>query len=646
MSVYSAKLDSLPATVRGVISSDVTSLADALRDGRHHISIAVGSGGSVASAEYVARCRSTLGFAPTLVRTPLELAVEERPLSEMIVWLFTAGGDNPDIVSALSLAIARDVPHVHIVTTTSSSRLLDEARKSVNVSIHVLPVTEAKDGFLATHSVVATTAALLRAADQTATLPIGKALDAAILTSAEERLSAIRRQSMQKWFSAMTADHTLIILADPRLTPAAVTIETSAWETALCPVQRADFRNFAHGRHVWLARRAAQTHVLGLTGSDTFDSWSDIDKVIPPTISRLQMPYGNCGRFQNFLAVLDALVVVEAIGTACGVDPARPGVGEFARAMYEARSLNRLVSRLTPAVRQKQLAGLLRDDPNQCDVDLVEHEARFRARFNDAVFPAVVLDYDGTVVSTEGRYGPPRADVIAELLRLLDGGVVISFATGRGGSAGEWLRQHVPQRYHSSILIGYYNGAYLRPLNVDIVHDPVPTHPAIARATAWLRSRPDLFVAGKIDGVKESGVQVTIQLASLADPSRLRLAFRGAFTADRSVVLSESRHSVDICLRDTCKSAVVRATRDRLADPDAPILCIGDRGGRSGNDFVLLGEPHGVSVDEVCDRPSACWSFFGVEVTGPDALVRILRALVVVPHKGAQLLMSGLALGE
>src|SRR5207249_1115932 len=55
---------------------------------------------------------------------------------------------------------------------------------------------------------------------------------------------------------------TLVILFSPAIQAAALDIESKFSEAALGTTQLADFRNFAHGRHNWLAKRGDSTAVL------------------------------------------------------------------------------------------------------------------------------------------------------------------------------------------------------------------------------------------------------------------------------------------------------------------------------------------------------------------------------------------------
>lgn len=57
------------------------------------------------------------------------------------------------------------------------------------------------------------------------------------------------------------------------------------------------------------------------------------------------------------------------------------------------------------------------------------------------------------------------------------------------------------------------------------------------------------------------------------------------------------------------------------------ILCIGDSGDPTGNDYALLGLPFGLSVDQVCCRTDVGWALLGGTVKGPAAVARVLKAL-------------------
>ncbi|RWB92997.1 MAG: hypothetical protein EOQ56_35890 [Mesorhizobium sp.] len=64
----------------------------------------------------------------------------------------------------------------------------------------------------------------------------------------------------------------------------------------------------------------------------------------------------------------------------------------------------------------------------------------FRSRLQSAIFGAVVLDYDGTIVDTRNPFNLARQDVTSELARILGLGCHLAIATGRGVSVRKDLR--------------------------------------------------------------------------------------------------------------------------------------------------------------------------------------------------------------
>ncbi len=624
MQVFSTKLDDIRETLRLGLSSDVNSLSVALLSGASGLGMAVGSGGSTISAEYLRVCRNTLGSSPTLVQTPMEFVLGLEELSQAQVYLFSAGGNNPDILAAHDAAVVRSADAIHVVTNNAASELARRCAASQKSFLHVLPVADPKDGFLATHSLMSTVAALLTASDRVSNHAIDGTLADRYLFDADEILARQSRQSLTQTFASLRRSDTILLLHDPRLMPVGLLIETSVWEAGLCGVQRTDHRNFAHGRHVWLEKRPAETMLISLAGAETRAIWKNIDRSVPSDIRRFSIDLGNCGRFQNAIGILRALTIVEALGRATGIDPGKPGAGPFAKNIYESPGLEKLAEELPAAVRHKRASMLSCDDPDSGNVDLLQSLAALKARFMSGTFAGVVLDYDGTIVSAEGRYDSPGAEIVAELNRLLDEGVRLAIATGRGGSAGEQLRNVIPNTHHAKILVGYYNGAYIRSLDIDIRSDPPPADAVITQVIAWLDRNPNLFKKHKF---RKSAVQAAIEISDLKDVVEFQRRLFSEFGDAADVRMSRSAHTVDICLKRTCKTAVVNALAYLVDAPAESILCIGDRGEPFGNDYAMLGMPYGISVDQVCGRPDVCWSFFGRSKTGPRALLHILRAL-------------------
>lgn len=622
---FSAKLDALPATLDLLGGYDPSLLASALTQGAGRHALAIGSGGSVIAAEYLARCRDTLGLGPTTVQTPMQAVLELHGLMNSDVWLFSAGGDNPDVVAAAQAALDRHCARLHLITRNSKSAAGEIVSRGGG-TIHVVPVADPKDGYLATHSLLSSTTALLMASDLASCDSRGgnaliRNLSAQIATSR----SLLARSNALDLLGSVRRSDTLVLAADPLLRPLSVLLDTSIWETSLCPVQTTDFRNLAHGRHAWFHHRAEETFILALTGTNSRSTWSAIDAVLPPSIRRLSFDHGSCGRLESALSLIEGLSLVEALGSGLGVDPGKPGIGEFGRSIYEDRSLADLAAQMPANVRHKR-AAMARSDTTgvECDSLVAIRRSRLETLSN-ADIGGAVFDYDGTIVSTKGRYSSPAPAIVDELVRLHHAGLAIGVATGRGGSVGEELRRILPSDIVGSVLVGYYNGGRVRTADLDIEKEFSQPDPAIQEAAVWLRNRGDLFVDPEF---KTRDVQITINKDALRHPYRFPLDLSACpALASGRVRITSSGHSYDIVPAASNKLTVVEAMRVTLR-PGAEILCFGDSGSRAGNDHVFLAHPFGISVGDVCGAPDGCWSLFGVSPAGPEALLKVLRALV------------------
>lgn len=626
-SIFSTKLDALAETVEIVKDTDLSSLTRALRLGGKKVAYAVGSGGSIISAQFFASCRSDLFNRPTIAETPMEFVMDDRDLADSQVWLFSGRGENADAHAAAMSALTRGCLDIQIVTSNARASVFNQLPHRA-YRRHVLGTADEKDGFLSTHSLIAVIAALLQSVHhllygmQEAYSPLTDFINELRLRRLPSRI-----QEYTEAFGRVTASDTVILLADPRLKAAAVALETSLWETGICPVQLTDFRNFAHGRHVWIHKRAAETFVLSLTGRQSSSSWSEIEDNLPQSLRRHQIDYGNTGRLQQASAIIDALMIVEAIGAATDVDPAKPGVGPFARAIYDGFALKTTAGQLSRPVRSK-LRALRKFGTSDVEWDPVAGFQTFSDRLRSARFHGLVLDYDGTVVPTVARLGDPAKELIGELERLMDCGLKLGFATGRGGSVGKKLREAIDERFHSSILVGYYNGGYIRPLDDDIESNPPAEAAAIRQMTIWANERNHLL----LKPVKpDNKVQISISIDDSENSQQFVDDLKHAplvLSKEVSIVFSE--HSVDIGLPGNSKLNVVSALGLSTSSDQSHILCVGDSGALHGNDFDLLGHAHGVSVRDVCHRQDVCWSVFDAIIDGPDALHRILRALTRV----------------
>jgi hypothetical protein len=624
MTRFAEKLDALRDTAALLSGYDLGPLAAAIAATRGRRTIAVGSGGSTVAATFFARCRETLLGEPTVIVSPLEMVVGVGDLVGTCVWIFSAGADNPDTVAAVIAAHARGADRVDLLTRNPSGAAV--AALNADDVLHSVPVADPKDGFLATHSLVSTIGALLVASDLACPDGVGTGLVPVWIGAVAQATSQGARAAHVEALNGLNANHLIILAADTSAATLATLMETSLWEAALCAVQRTDLRNLAHGRHTWLQHRPGASRLFGLVGVDTRCIWSRIIALVPESISVTKVDLGDCGRFRNAVATIDGLGIVEGVGVAVGIDPGRPGIGQFGRSLYADTSLLELANALSKPLRQKRDAVVQRGDPARTEDDLIAADAERRAVICAKPIGAVVMDYDGTIVATDERFSPPRADVLDQLVRLHSADVVIAIATGRGGSAGEALRLVLPASMHEDVIMGYYNGGHVVQLSVDIAAVPPPPVPAIAAIAALLTSHP--LVPAECSW-RDSGIQLTIPTAALADAGALVDALsRCPEVADGQVRITRSAHSVDLIPSTATKLAVVEAARRRLA-ADEEVITIGDSGARGENDCELLSREHGISIGSVCGRHDGSHSLLDRGIDGPQALVKVLSAMVV-----------------
>ncbi len=622
-------LQRLTRTYVWATGHDVSPLADALGRGVGRSLLAVGSGGSLTAADFA--CALHQGHTGRIARTatPLDLLAESAPcLGDLTVMILSAGGRNPDVVGATRSAGTREPRQLLVVCGTNGSPLSDLAR-SYDADVFEFPPPGGKDGFLATNTLVAFALLLYRgyraASGLMSDLPpkLSQLLDGA---EVEDANSAIDEECRRLW-----ERDTLVVLHGPSTRSAALDLESKFTEGALGSVQLADFRNFAHGRHHWLAKRASTSAVLALVAAEDEELAARTLALLP----RNEVPIA-CLRVkqESFIAGIASLVkvmfVVASAGRARGIDPGRPGVPAFGRKLYHLRAFSPRASRSweTAAIERKAGAPI-------ATLEIRGDLAKWRAALNSFVntlritnFGAVVLDFDGTICDRRSRFVGLDAPVAEQLGRLLRSGLVLGIATGRGKSVRKDLTVCLEKRYHHQVWIGYYNGGHVRRLDEDLdsqqlegSDDPLPAVQQALAADAWISAHAKVEARRmQLSVVKCAPVSETVLWESVAQLI--------AAEVPNAVSVVRSSHSVDVLAPGVSKRSLVERVRRELPAERA-ILCIGDRGRWPGNDYSLLQEPCSLSADEVSPDPRTCWNLANPGVRGVSATLRYLRALSV-----------------
>jgi hypothetical protein len=544
--------------------------------------------------------------------------------------IFTAGGGNPDAIGCFRHLVRREVARLGVLCCSADGPILGEAARHPAVDRFLIEPPTGRDGFLATNTLLASTVVLARAFAEAAGRPHGlpgTLNDFFVADAKEDHQATIRRACRP-----LLERNTLVVLHGAAAQPAAIDLESKFVEAALGDIQTADYRNFAHGRHHWLAKRADQTAVLALVSEADRDLAERTLSLLPTDIPVVRMPVGGSGPSAAVGALVRGFYVTAAAGERREIDPGDPGVPAFGRRLYHlnaypaGRRAETEEAVKTVAVERKArtrsvdlaAAGLLTFWSDAYD--------EFVTRLCGARFGGVVFDYDGTLCDTADRVTGLRPDTADRLVRLLEAGVRVGIATGRGKSVGDGLRAKIPEALWERLLVGYYNGACVGPLSDHTLPDVAsPPHEALSALHDTFSRSP---VVGGVADLTVRPLQLTLEVR---DPAAVPIVWRIVLSAchsDGRVRPVLSTHSIDVLAPGVTKLAVVERVAAGLKE-GAAVLCVGDRGEWPGNDYELLRRPLSLSADEPSPEPDAGWNVAPPGVRGAAAAAYYLDRMRV-----------------
>ena len=630
---YAGEMTKLAATFDWAATADLDPLRRAVRTAGLSPLRAVGSGGSLTGAHALAGLHQRYTGHLAAVTTPLE-AVGESLDATVATWLLSAGGGNADILSAAKMLIPREPRQLGVLCGREASPLAQLCRRHPFVDLLLYPPPAGKDGFLATNSLLGFTTLLTRAY----AAEFGSDDDWPDTVAYLKRLLRDTAGALQSWEAdtiPLWTRSTTLVLHGPSTRIGAIDLESKFTEAALGHLQLADYRNFAHGRHHWLAKRGQSSAVVAfVTDADRAIAERTLD-LIPKDVPQARIPFDGGPSAVALASLLAALRITGCVGRTRGIDPGRPGVAEFGRKIYNLRlprtrriaRLPRLTARKAAAIARK--AGVAPGDLGALD-DLGHWRdalTAFLTRLCSARFGGVVLDYDGTVVDTRRRSEPADPEMISELVRFAEAGARIGIATGRGASVRRDLQKRLPRALWPLVLVGYYNGAEITSLDDDGAPNGARrVCDALQSLADALRCQPALSNCARQE---DRPFQITLEATRAMPGKRLwDLAHEAILTTGvHDVAVMSSSHSVDIVAGGVSKLNVVRRLRETVGDE--PILAIGDRGRWPGNDHELLSEPFALGVDEINVDPATCWHLGKPGQRGPAVTIEYLSALDV-----------------
>ncbi|WP_148286547.1 hypothetical protein [Microbacterium sp. B19] len=507
--------------------------------------------------------------------------------------MFSARAKHPD--TALAVSRARREGLDILLVTERAPEDLPEALKVGNLSVLTVPPGDTEDGFLATGSVVRMAVVLSRVYGYPVSSP-----------SIEPSVHIQER---------------VIVLHGLEGVAAAVDVETRLHELGLAAVQRTDFRNFAHGRHVGFSRHSEATTILALTGEDSRELCLRTLGRIPGNEGVTLVESAESGLKAAVELLIKVMSVPIPLANAAGIEPSRPEVPYFGRQLYHLpykRSLP--VFSLAPVEQKLRAAGLTAEQRDLHHFFSEGYDA-WRKQVCRAEFVGLLLDYDGTCVATRNRWDPPADEIRSSLIGMLRAGVRLAVASGRGDSLFFGLREWIPKDFWPLVDLGLHNGSWQQNL-ADELMEPRSVE-SIREAGGVLTRLEHLGVAKVKVGAHQISLSPSTLSQSITELHHLAASLLPA-SSRGSLSLRTSAHSVDVFPSTAGKVM----TLDRVQTRYGRYLSIGDQGGPGGNDFDLLhASVDSITVGQTSADPSRCWPLFGTDVQNEVALGRILGRL-------------------
>ena len=609
----------LSETIRWAEQQDVTRLALFMFAENKQIPlVCIGSGGSLSACHYAAQLYQQCNGVLAQAMTPLQLMYAGHNIIRSNKLLFlSASGKNKDILNAIKYGVKYNETGMMSLTLRKHNPTEELLEQYPKVLRWCEDIPSEKDGFLATNSLLATFTLLNRSFDGEL---VGDkiAFDGTYSKNYEFNLANIQN---------------FIVLYGAAGDPVAWDIESKLTEAALGSALLSDYRNFGHGRHHWFDKRGDNSCIIALVTPVERELAYKTIGCLPKSVPIIYIETELDGPLASIDMLLKAFRFVNDLGEARGIDPGKPGVPGYGRLLYNL-NYYKLTNRILPAEKRLEIAvlrklGVAGRENAPLWVHYSEACQRFVRQLNRGKFTTVAFDYDGTLSASDrkSRFTNGLCDEIRDaLMPLLENGVRIVVATGRGKSVGESFQKSIDQKYWPQIKVGYYNGACLLVLGEEDKLKVWREQPFDSELKALEEELKLRLPKGCVDyKFAERSLQLSIEGEMTQTESQLVYETCREIIWDKQmkdIRVWRSSHSMDIVVYH-------EVSKQRVIEDPERTLCIGDYGTVEGNDYEMLTSKYSLSVDRVSKNAESCWNIAPSGMKGLDATLYYLSRLTV-----------------
>ena len=615
---FKGELKKLSETIRWAEQQDVTRIARFLFAENKQIPlVCIGSGGSLSACHYAVllyqQCNGVLAQA----MTPLQLMYAGHNIIRGSKLLFlSASGKNKDILNAIKYGVKFNETGMMSLTLRKNNPTEELLEQYPKVQRWCEDVPSEKDGFLATNSLLATFTLLCKAAC------------ASKFKDSSFKLSDLQPKTFNLNLSVI---QNFIVMYGATGEPVAWDIESKLTEAALGSALLSDYRNFGHGRHHWFDKRGDNSCIIALVTPVERELAYKTIGCLPKSVPVIYIETELEGPLASIDMLLKAFRFVNDLGEARGIDPGKPGVPGYGRLLYNLDYF-KLTNRILPVEKTLEVAvlrklGVAGRENAPLWVHYSEACQRFVRQLNRGKFTTVAFDYDGTLSASDrkSRFTNGLCDEIRDaLMPLLENGVRIVVATGRGKSVGESFQKSIDQTYWPQIKVGYYNGACLLVLGEEDKLKVWREQPFDSELKALEEELKLRLPKGCVDyKFAERSLQLSIEGEMTQTESQLVYETCREIIWDKQmkdIRIWRSSHSMDIVVYH-------EVSKQRVIEDPERTLCIGDYGTVEGNDYEMLTSKYSLSVDRVSKNAESCWNIAPSGIKELDATLYYLSRM-------------------